>query len=195
MWYLGVNQHLSPHLPTTFADYVLCFGYLCQCTDAYWIAYSEPVVGKINYIGITFCEKCRQQVHMQVCKFKVCRSVLHHTMQINQPTRCKNFSSLLLDVYIQLNMFRASSRPLSGAVFRGLAGRSDHNQQHCYHHAPTVSPETDTAVVELLMMGVRTPETCWAVHEHQVINLRNFCIWLVDLFEKQVCKFTVLWTS
>ena len=34
-----------------------------------------------------------------------------HTLQINRPTRCNNFSSLLLDVYLQLNMFRASSRP------------------------------------------------------------------------------------
>jgi hypothetical protein len=32
-------------------------------------------------------------------------------IQINQPTRCNNFSSLLLDVCLQLNMFRASSRP------------------------------------------------------------------------------------
>jgi len=30
----------------------------------------------------------------------------------------------------------------------------------CYRHAPTVKPEAATAVVELLMMGVRTPETC-----------------------------------
>jgi hypothetical protein len=36
----------------------------------------------------------------------------------------------------------------------------DHDQQHCYHHAPTVKPEAATAVVELLMMGVMTPETC-----------------------------------
>jgi len=36
----------------------------------------------------------------------------------------------------------------------------DHNQQHSYHHAPKVKPEAATAVVELLMMGVRTPETC-----------------------------------
>jgi hypothetical protein len=36
-------------------------------------------------------------------------------IQINQPIRCKNFSSLLLEVYVQLNMFRASSRPSSGA--------------------------------------------------------------------------------
>jgi hypothetical protein len=38
--------------------------------------------------------------------------------------------------------------------------RPDHVQQHCYHHAPTVKPKAATAVVELLMMGVRTPETC-----------------------------------
>jgi hypothetical protein len=40
------------------------------------------------------------------------------------------------------------------------SGRPDHDQQHCYHHALTVKPEAATADVELLMMGVRTPETC-----------------------------------
>jgi hypothetical protein len=76
-------------------------------------------------------------------------------------------------------MFRASSRPSPGAqqlqwqplvlpselgdsraVGRDWAGRPDHDQQHCYHQAPKVKPEAATAVVELLMMGVRTPETC-----------------------------------
>jgi hypothetical protein len=38
--------------------------------------------------------------------------------------------------------------------------RSDHDQQHCYRHTPTVKPEAATAVVKFLMMGVRTPETC-----------------------------------
>jgi len=37
----------------------------------------------------------------------------------------------------------ASSLPLgrgdSSAVGRGWSGRSDHGQQHCYHHAPTVN--------------------------------------------------------
>ena len=49
----------------------------------------------------------------------------------------------------------------SSAVGRGRAGynRPDHNQQHCYHDAPTVKPEAATAVVEFLMMGVRTPKT------------------------------------
>jgi hypothetical protein len=76
-------------------------------------------------------------------------------------------------------MFRAFSCPSSGAtttviaasglpselggssaVGRGRPGRPDHDQQHCYQHAPKVKPETATAVVELLMMSVRTPEAC-----------------------------------
>jgi hypothetical protein len=76
-------------------------------------------------------------------------------------------------------MFRESSRPLSGAtttavaasglkselggsnaVGRGRAGRPDHDQQHCYHHAPTVKPEAAAAVDRLLIMGKRMPETC-----------------------------------
>jgi len=32
--------------------------------------------------------------------------VHHYTIQINQPTRCNNFSSLLLEVYVQLNMLQ-----------------------------------------------------------------------------------------
>jgi hypothetical protein len=76
-----------------------------------------------------------------VFKFKACKSVHHHTVPINQPVGCNSFPSLLLDVYVRLN-------------------QSDHDQQHCYHHASTVKPEAGTAVVELLMMGLRTPETC-----------------------------------
>ena len=91
------------------------------------------------------------QVASNLTKFKVCKSVHHHTVQINQPTRCENPSSLLLDVYLQLNMFRQSSHSSSGAqqlqqqplvlpsergdssaVGRGRAGRPDHDQQHCY---------------------------------------------------------------
>jgi len=63
----------------------------------------------------------------------------------------------------------------SSAVGRVLAGRPDHDQQHCYHHAPTVKPEAANAVAELLMMGVETPETCWATNKRQVINLWNCC--------------------
>jgi hypothetical protein len=77
-------------------------------------------------------------------------------------------------------MFRAFSCPSSGATTTAVAasgfyrwsvvvavllvvvgppGRPDYDQQHCYHHTPTVKPEAATPVVELLMMDVRTPET------------------------------------
>jgi len=45
------------------------------------------------------------------------------------------------------------------AVLLVVAGPG-HDQQCCYHYAPTIKPEAATAVVELLMMAVRTPETC-----------------------------------
>jgi len=44
-------------------------------------------------------------------------------------------------------------------VVVGPVNLPNHDQQHCYHHAPKVKPEAATAVIELLMMGVRTPET------------------------------------
>jgi len=45
------------------------------------------------------------------CQQLICRIEI----QINQPTRCNSFTSLLLDVYVSLNMFRAPQRPSSGA--------------------------------------------------------------------------------
>ena len=47
--------------------------------------------------------------------FDVPKSVHHHKTQIIQPTRCNSFTSLLLDVYVWLDMFRAPFRPSSGA--------------------------------------------------------------------------------
>jgi len=105
-----------------------------------------------------------------------------HMFQINQPTRCNSFSSLLLDVYVQLNMFRSWSGRPARPQPTALLSLSSNGK-----------PEAATVVVQLLMMGVRTPETCWAVHKRQVINLRNCYIWLVDLFgmyvDARTCKF------
>jgi hypothetical protein len=47
------------------------------------------------------------------------------------------------------------------------------------HHDTKVKLEAATAVVELLMMGGRTPETCGAVNKRHDNKLENFCIWLV----------------
>jgi len=46
----------------------------------------------------------------------------------------------------------------SSAVGRGRAGRPD--QQHCLSPRSNGNPEAATAVVELVMMGMRIRETC-----------------------------------
>jgi len=50
--------------------------------------------------------------------FLLCRGPLFYLtniIQINQPTRCNSSTSLLLDIYVWLNKFRAPFRPSSGA--------------------------------------------------------------------------------
>jgi len=98
---------------------------------------------------------------------------MHGPMNIK--FRCNSFTSLLLDVYVSLNMFRAPPRPSSGAyncisslwfyrwsvggssaVGRGLA---DHDQQHCYHQRSN-GKTRGCCSCKLLMMGVEAPETC-----------------------------------
>jgi hypothetical protein len=51
--------------------------------------------------------------------------------------------------------------------------------QHDCHHDKKVKAEAATAVIEFLMMGGKTPETCWAVNKLQDNKLKNCCIWLV----------------
>jgi len=58
-------------------------------------------------------------------------------------------------------------------------GRPDHEDKHGYHHDAKVKSEATAAVIELLMMGGRTPKTCWAINKRQDNKLENCCIWLV----------------
>ena len=115
-------------------------------------------------------------------------------------TWCNNFPVYYPDVCLQLNMFRAFSRPSSRAQwlqwqplllpsYRGdsravflieLAGRPARPPtQHDCHHDAKVKAEVATAVIELLMMGGKSPETCWAVNKRQDNKLKNCCIRLV----------------
>jgi len=51
--------------------------------------------------------------------------------------------------------------------------------QHDCQHDTKVKPEVATAVIELLMMGGKTPETYSAVKKRQDNKLKNCCISLV----------------
>ena len=61
---------------------------------------------------------------------------MNNVIQINQPTRCNSFTSLLLDVYAWLNVFRAS--PVTGQTTTNNAATTN---------APAVKPEAVNAVV------------------------------------------------
>jgi len=61
-----------------------------------------------------------RKLHNDKHQFDFRKSVHHHTIQINQPTRCNSFTSLLLGVYVWLNMFRAPLHPSTGACTRIL---------------------------------------------------------------------------
>jgi hypothetical protein len=61
-----------------------------------------------------------------------------------------------------------------------MVGPAGPRTQHNYHHDTKVKPEAATAVIELLMMGGKTPETCSAVSKRQDNKLKNCYIKLVN---------------
>ena len=152
----------------------------------------------ITYYSLPTCFDSRPIYHQCNLTF------WHRSFKFNSnksPTWCNNFSVYYPDVCLQLNMFRAFSRPSSGAQwlqwwplvlpsYRGdsravfVVGSADWparpRTQHCYHHDTKVKPEAATAVIALLMMGGETPKTCWAVNKRQDNKLENCCIWLVN---------------
>jgi len=81
------------------------------------------------------------------------------------PTSCNRFSVYYPDVCLQLNMFRGVSRPSSGAQWLQWQPLLLPRTQHDCHHDKKVKPEAATSVTELLMMGGKTPKTCWAVNK------------------------------
>ena len=112
----------------------------------------------------------------------------HRSFSFNSnksPTWCDNFSVYYPEVCLQLNMFRAFSRPSSWAQWLQWQSlvlpsyRGDSRAVFMVGYDTKVKPEAATAVIELPMMGGKTPETCWAVNKRQDNKLKNCCIRLV----------------
>ena len=117
------------------------------------------------------------------------------SVHIENPTRCNNVSNFYLIFIWNLTCFGRHTahhqKPKTALAAFGFAyvegcwtcscwtQSARPRTQHDYHHDTKVKPEAATAVIELLMMGGKTPETCWAVNKRQDNKLKNWCIRLV----------------
>jgi hypothetical protein len=113
----------------------------------------------------------------------------------------QQFSVYYPDVCLQLSMFRAFSRPSSGAQllqWQLLVLPSYRGDSRAVCVVGPAGPTTNTArlspryeskteaatpVIELLMMGGKTPETCSAVNKRQDNKIKNLLHQIGDLFE------------
>jgi hypothetical protein len=124
--------------------------------------------------------------------------VHHRTIQINHQPHALFFHFIILTFVYSSTCFglfppiiRSSMTAVAASGFtfvswwqsccvRGRAGRKARPRtQHNCQHDTKVKPEAATAVIELLMMGGKTPETCWAVNKRQDNKLKNCCVRLV----------------
>ena len=134
----------------------------------------------------------------------------HRTIQINHQPDATVFQFIILTFIYSSTCFRRSPayhqelndcsssfwfylRIVVIAVLCSWSARSW--TQHGYHHDTKVKPEAATAVIEFLMIGGRTPETCWAVNKRQDNKLENCCIWLVIYLNCQSTYFLIFWNS
>jgi hypothetical protein len=110
--------------------------------------------------------------------FKICKSVHHHAIQIHHQPDATIFQFIILTFIYSSTCFvrsPAHHQELNDcssslwfylhivviAVLCLWLGQPARPQtQHGYHHDTKVKPEAATAVIELLMMGGRTLETC-----------------------------------
>jgi len=138
--------------------------------------YNTKCLGFLSPCIIIYSNKSTNQMH-QSLSFIACRlNTAQHVSGIHMPI-IRSLSSAVAALGLPLGLGGStwSVRPDRPRPTTLLPPRS------------SGKPEADTAVDKLLMMGMRMPETCRAVFKRQAINLRDWCIWLVDLFEYKMC--------
>jgi hypothetical protein len=96
-------------------------------------------------------------------KFKIYKSVHHRTIQINHQPDATSFQFIILTFVYISTCCLAFSRPSSGAQrlqWQPLVLPSYRGDSRAVFVVTKLKPEAATAVVVLLMMGGKTPETC-----------------------------------
>jgi hypothetical protein len=91
----------------------------------------------------------------------------------------QHVSGILMTIIRSLSTaVAASGLPLerggSSAVGRGRAGQSDHDQQHCHHHVPTVNQMRLLQLISSWWWAWRCPK-----HAELYLNDRKY-IWEID---------------
>jgi hypothetical protein len=93
-------------------------------------------------------------------KFKVYKSVHHCTIQINHQPYATIFQFIILTFVYSSTCF--GRFPAHHQELNDCSGSrpARPRTQHDCHHDTKMKPEAATAVIELLMIGGKTPETC-----------------------------------
>ena len=92
--------------------------------------------------------------------FKVCKSVHHHTIQIDHQPDATIFQFIILTFGRSPAHYQELDCSSSLRFYLRIVVIARRRTQHGYNHDTNVKPEAATSVIELLMMGGRTPETC-----------------------------------
>jgi hypothetical protein len=145
-------------------------------------------------------------------QFKVCKSMHHRIIHINHQPDATIFQFIILTFIYSSTCFGRSPahhhelsdcssslwfyrRIVMTVVLCSWSGRPARPwTQYGYYHNTKVKPEAATAVTEFMMMGERTPETCWAVNKRQDSTLENSSILVYkSQQDADVTEFIFIW--
>jgi hypothetical protein len=133
---------------------------------------------QIQPVCIYQYEKWRQKIMEKACqvrfRFQRLKAAVNNWMLFScYESRFINSLHCYLTFWHRSFTFNSNKSP----TWRNNAGRPARlRTQHDCHHDTKVKPKAVTAVIELLMIGEKTPKTCWAVNKRQDNKLKNCCI-------------------